>query len=296
MSNTCNIKLLYVEDDTATQYHMLTILQEYFREVIVANDGKEGLEIFEKTPVDMIMTDINMPRMNGIEMIQKIREINADIHIVVFSAYNDSHYLLDSIKLSVCDYLLKPFNLNELETLISQCKRKEKKKPLIVEEEISKYKKMAYYDQLTGVYNRHKLKEIAKELDKKKVPYGLLFFDIDDFKKVNDTYGHDVGDAVLQSFTTVMQKNTRKEDYFARWGGEEFLLLIEESNLQNIEQQAEKLRNIVELHSFDTVEHITISIGLSCSCHNEEFEQTLKKVDIAVYQAKTSGKNRVVSA
>lgn len=287
------MRLLFVEDDTPTRRSMLPILKEYFKEVITAHDGQEGFELFKKHTCHIVMTDINMPKMNGIEMVRNIRALNEQTYVIIFSAYNDSTYLLNSIKLDVCDYLLKPFNINEFKALIAKCQKLINHTHTTIEEEISKYKKMAFYDQLTGIYNRHKFREIAKKFDKQRLPYGLLFFDIDNFKAINDTYGHDVGDEVLKRVTKLIQNHIRKEDYFGRWGGEEFLLLIKNTTLITLKQQAENLRYIIENSFFETVKHVTVSIGLSCSCKNEDFETVLKEADMALYRAKTAGKNKV---
>ena len=117
-------KLLFVEDDTMTREIMQEILQEYFLEVIVAENGKEGLEIFKKNKIDVIFTDISMPQMNGIKMIQEIRKVDEDIPVVIISAYGESEYLLNSIKLSACDYLFKPLDGDALQRLIEKCEKK----------------------------------------------------------------------------------------------------------------------------------------------------------------------------
>lgn len=277
-------KLLYVEDDAMTREIMQEILQEYFLEVIIAENGKDGLQKFKNNQVDIIFTDISMPQMDGIEMVQEIRKINDDIPIVILSAFNEVKYLFNSIKLSVCDYLLKPLNSDALNELLQKCQKKLH----------SKYtKQLAYYDQLTGVYNRHKITKIVKEIDFVKDSYGILFIDLDDFKQINDTYGHSVGDAVLQKFSHTIEQSIRKDDYFGRWGGEEFLIIMKEAKIQDLQKRAEALVSRIQKEHFEVVEHITISVGVSQAKGNETFEDVLKKADEALYEAKKSGKNRV---
>ena len=280
-----NAKLLFVEDDTMSREIMQEILQEYFLEVIVAKDGKEGLEMFKNNQVDVIFTDISMPKMNGIEMIKEIRKLDEDIPVVIVSAYNESEYLINSIKLSVCDYLLKPINASALEELIAKCEKKLALKDT---------KQLAYYDQLTGIYNRHKITEIVKKIDFVKDQYGILFIDLDNFKHVNDTYGHSVGDAVLKKLASTIEQSIRKDDYFGRWGGEEFLIIMKEAKLQDLQKRAEALVSIIEKKHFDVVEHTTISVGVTQAKDHEIFEDVLKRADEALYKAKNSGKNRAV--
>ena len=281
-----NAKLLLVEDDTMSREIMQEILQEYFLEIIVAKDGKEGLEMFRNNQVDIIFTDISMPQMNGIEMIKEIRKLDEDIPVVMVSAYNESEYLINSIKLSVCDYLLKPINASALEELIAKCEKKLALKDT---------KQLAYYDQLTGIYNRHKITEIVKKIDFIRDQYGILFIDLDNFKHVNDTYGHSVGDAVLKKLASTIEQSIRKDDYFGRWGGEEFLIIMKEAKLQDLQKRAEALVSIIEKEYFDVVGHTIISVGVAQATDHETFEDVLKKADEALYKAKNSGKNRAIA-
>ncbi len=113
ISYSSRLKLLYVEDDPAAQSSTLAIFDEFFGEILTASNGTEGVELFENEEVDLIITDINMPQMNGLQMIRKIREINRDIPILVLSAHNESEYFMSSIKLGVEGYLLKPIDLEQ---------------------------------------------------------------------------------------------------------------------------------------------------------------------------------------
>lgn len=279
-------KLLFVEDDVMTLEIMHEILQEYFLEVIVAQNGKEGLEIFKRNQVDFVFTDIAMPQMNGIEMVQEIRKLDEDVPIVIFSACRESQHLFNSIKLSVCDYLLKPLNSDELEKLIKKCEKRLESKHT---------KRLAYYDHLTGIYNRHKIIKIVKKIDFTKNQYGVLFIDLDNFKQINDSYGHSVGDNVLKQFSHTIQQSIRKDDYFGRWGGEEFLIIMKEAKLQDLQKRAQSLVSIIQKQHFEFVEHITISIGVSQAKGVETFDDVVQKADNALYEAKKSGKNRVVA-
>ncbi len=278
-------KLLFVEDDAMTRELMRDILQEYFLEVIIAQNGKEGLDIFKKNQVDIVLTDIAMPQMNGIEMIQEIRKSDEDVPIVIFSAHNESQYLFNSIQLSVCDYLFKPLSSDALEKLLKKCEKRLESKHT---------KRLAYYDHLTGIYNRYKIIKIVKKIDFVKDPYGVLFIDLDNFKQINDRYGHSVGDAVLKQFSHIIQQSIRKDDYFGRWGGEEFLIIMKEAKLQDLKKRAQSLVSIIQKQHFEVVEHITISIGVSQAKGVETFDDVVQKADKALYEAKKSGKNRVI--
>lgn len=162
-----------------------------------------------------------------------------------------------------------------------------------------KLEKLASTDKLTGIYNRHKFDELFKiELDRVtryKHPLTLIMFDIDHFKKVNDTYGHDVGDEVLKKLVNTVAENIRSTDSFVRWGGEEFIILCPETKIQETTSLAEKLRVSIESTPFDQVGNITCSFGVTHYKDKENDDDFLKRVDNALYEAKESGRNKVVA-
>lgn len=158
--------------------------------------------------------------------------------------------------------------------------------------------RIATIDKLTGIYNRHKFEELfTLETERSRrfsQPLSLILIDIDHFKTVNDTYGHDVGDEVLKTLTAIVQENIRKMDIFARWGGEEFLVLCSNTDLETIQKLSEKLRSAVENTPFPTVDHVTISLGASTFREDDTFTSLFKRVDQGLYYAKEHGRNQVV--
>jgi Amt family ammonium transporter len=149
----------------------------------------------------------------------------------------------------------------------------------------------AYHDNLTKILNRNGL---LKKLMEKNDDYILAIIDIDKFKSINDTYGHDIGDYVLRDLAALLSSKIRVTDLIARWGGEEFVLIIDTKNLEQAQNIADNLRKEVENLKFKTVNKITISIGVSeFRTKNDTFEDVFKKADQALYQAKTNGRNRV---
>lgn len=158
--------------------------------------------------------------------------------------------------------------------------------------------KHALHDQLTGMYNRAYFDtNIISLIDQNHLNHngtGFIIFDIDHFKTVNDQYGHDVGDSVLIELSTLIQSLVRKDDYLIRWGGEEFLLIFPTSNLKNIEKFAEHLRTSVSNKTFKYVGKLTCSFGGTLYVDNESVQQTIKRADIALYNAKNNGRNQVI--
>jgi len=156
----------------------------------------------------------------------------------------------------------------------------------------------AIYDSLTKIYNRYGLDEVlANEIDSSmhsKQSISAIFFDIDHFKVVNDTYGHAKGDYILEELSKLVSSKLRASDIFARWGGEEFIIFLKTTSLQNAMKIAEKLRLSIEEHDFEGVK-ITSSFGVVELQENEDKEALLDRVDTLLYEAKESGRNRVIS-
>ncbi|EDZ63714.1 diguanylate cyclase with PAS/PAC sensor [Sulfurimonas gotlandica GD1] len=162
----------------------------------------------------------------------------------------------------------------------------------------NKLQKLATIDSLTGIYNRHKTnEEIEIQLAKAKrydEEFALVMFDIDHFKDVNDTYGHDAGDDILKEFSDVVLKHIRESDRFGRWGGEEFMLLLPKVDKDEAIRVADKIREFVSRYPFNKLSRITVSVGASIYRENDTKESLLKRTDEALYQAKSSGRNRVI--
>lgn len=158
---------------------------------------------------------------------------------------------------------------------------------------------LATTDSLTGIANRREFSAIfAREVARAKryaTPVSLTMYDIDYFKRVNDTFGHDVGDYALQAVTGLVQENIRATDVVARWGGEEFMVLMPQSDIQAAKNVAEKLRLVIAGHGFDKIGKLTVSFGVAVFEPQDDLNSLLKRVDDALYRAKEQGRNRVES-
>ena len=157
--------------------------------------------------------------------------------------------------------------------------------------------RLATTDTLTGIHNRYKINQLIDDeivrTKRYKEPFALIMFDIDHFKNINDSYGHDIGDVILQELSKIVNSSIRESDSFGRWGGEEFMLIAPKINLEDALKLAEKLRKIIENHNFSEVEHITVSIGVSIFDDKSNKEEKLKEVDDALYKSKENGRNQV---
>lgn len=161
--------------------------------------------------------------------------------------------------------------------------------------------KIAYTDSLTHIYNRlHFAHFLDVEIDKVKRyggTFSIIFFDLDHFKKVNDNYGHLVGDEILEEITNIVSKANRSADIFARYGGEEFIILTPETDISGALIHAERLRNAIEKYEFKTIGHLTSSFGVTeFNAEKDTIETLLDRADKALYLAKEDGRNRVERA
>lgn len=164
---------------------------------------------------------------------------------------------------------------------------------------IKRVTNLSVTDPLTRIYNRIKFNEELdiqiKTFGRHKSTFSLIMFDIDHFKNVNDTYGHDVGDIVLKTLCEIVQGCIREEDVFARWGGEEFMLLMPNDNLDMAKNAADRIRIKVEAYNFEQVKSITCSFGVTEFRNEDKNDTFTKRVDDALYTAKHQGRNCVVA-
>jgi diguanylate cyclase (GGDEF)-like protein len=172
-----------------------------------------------------------------------------------------------------------------------------------IDKKISIYETMAVTDFLTGISNRMQFSivasQILKESIRKQSLFSIILFDIDHFKKINDTHGHDAGDSVLKGMADLVKNSLRDQDHFARWGGEEFIIILPDTTLYNAKEVAEKLRGFIEQASFEHRNKkikITCSFGVTAMKSSEEdvyMDVLIKEADDALYKAKHRGRNRV---
>ncbi|RXJ94548.1 diguanylate cyclase [Malaciobacter molluscorum] len=193
-----NITILYAEDEESLREITLNILKGFTKKQFVAKDGKEGLELFKENEeeIDLIITDVNMPQMNGLEMIKEIKEINPNIPIIVATAFSNTEYLLEAIDIGVDKYVLKPIDMKKLLQTMSQSLLYHELKDL-------------YIDKLTHLPNRNRLK---KDLEQTKEDL-MALINIDKFSTINDLFGENNGDRILSEFSDSLKEHFSKQDY-----------------------------------------------------------------------------------
>ncbi|MBF0606671.1 MAG: diguanylate cyclase [Candidatus Magnetobacterium sp. LHC-1] len=410
--------LLYVEDDKDINRQLSFFLRRRVKLLLSAFDGQEGLDMFKLHAPDVVVTDIRMPHMDGIQMAMHIKEINQDTKIIVTTAFNDEEYFLKAIDAQIDGFMKKPIDPRKLLETIArlanvsfQQRELNEKNKLIsftlnslpnfiftmrsdkvefanstflsflncrsLEEFHDKYKSLdniislaakhcdvsagcmnlmsylkehneddvivsvnasdgnrlsgAYIlkhahlpesktcifsltdvenyenkrketeitnitDDLTGLYNkRHFNQALSVHINNRQryeYPFSLIFFDIDHFKAVNDKYGHLLGDCVLKELAKLVSEQTRSQDVLARWGGEEFVLLMPHINLDAAVEIAQRLRANIESQSICDIK-ITSSFGVVAYIEGETETDLLNRADALLYEAKRSGRNKV---
>jgi len=288
--------ILYVEDESSIRKELGIFLKRFCITLHMAVDGKEGLELFHQHNPDIVISDIKMPNMNGIDMAKVIKEIDTEKPIIFTTAHSESGYTLEAIDMQVDGYILKPIILKKLQTKLDFIIKQLNLKKDFIEQQ-KQLQLMAFNDSLTGIYNRQRFnEELQREIKRfKRVnePLSVVMLDIDDFKNFNDNYGHQIGDKVLVEITSLISKYIREVDIFARWGGEEFILLLPNTRKDKALLVAESLRKRVEnLRCGDELK-ITASFGVTEIKDEDTLSSLEKRVDDALYLAKHNGKNRV---
>lgn len=211
-----NLSLLYVEDDIDTRTQFITMLEVLFKNLSVAVDGQDALKKYKEKKFDLIITDINMPNMDGIELIKNIRQINKDQRIIIVSAYNNSSYFIDAISLNVDSFILKPIDPEQFYNAISKSfetfmaqKLFHRYQEELEEQVVSKTKELAnslVIDKLTGLRNR---KAMFMELEKSLFNTSMLI-NINRFEHINVIYGFHVGDQLLKKLSEFLQYETQQ--------------------------------------------------------------------------------------
>ena len=431
-----DLSVLYIEDTDDVRNRTSELLGEYFSILDVAVDGWDGIQKYREyydahqTYYDLLVSDIEMPYLNGIEVSEKILEINSDQVIIITSVHSNPMYLFELINLGIAGFISKPIKIQQLNRVIHRVSKmiiarkseleryayeKEAKKFLMevmdlqdniivitdgehiesanqslldffdfktVEDFKKAYACICYtfihsegyfhlgllekdalwiehimknqdqdfmvliqnvktqkvesfkvsvnyfsskkryiatfsnitnialknktdqykatHDNLTGIYNRYKLQDLLQShfspiINTEAQSFAFILFDIDNFKEINDIYGHLMGDQVLKQLTSIIKGNIRGNDIFVRWGGDEFILVIEDVREEQAIKVAEHLCHTVEQSIFDKVGHLTCSFGVSLYRNGDTLSQMSSRADKAMYEAKKSGGNQVRS-
>ncbi len=308
---------IVIVDDTPDNLRLLIgILKEHGYKVRPAPSGARALATVRKEPPELILLDIMMPEMNGYEVCKQLKadELTKDIPVIFLSALNEVFDKIKAFKAGGVDFISKPFQAEEVVVrvnthLMIQAQQKAlsaqneelMKKNALITEQAKKLELLATRDSLTGLSNRRDFLEKAgmeqKRFKRTERPFAIIMLDIDHFKNVNDTYGHECGDKVLVGVSRGLEKALRAQDVVARWGGEEFVCLLPETEIDGVRTVAEKIRTIVEAHVHDCMDvpvSVTVTLGACIHDGPGAIEDSIHRADDALYKGKEQGRNQVV--
>ena len=297
-----NEKTILIVDDTVTNLDILADLLCGY-DVIDALSGFDALKIVNEEEVDLILLDIMMPEMNGFEVCQKLKSNPKTKHIPILfiTALTDETNIEMAYEIGASDYITKPFKSTEL---LAKVKRELHIQGLInsLEQSKKELELLASTDPLTKLYNRRYFTDSSLHIlslcKRQNENLSLIILDIDNFKSINDTYGHKTGDDVIIHIANKLLNDQRQSDISCRFGGEEFVILLPNTSKDSAMTIAEKLRHKIENSVVETNEGIvkyTISLGVTTIDvqSEQDIEAALKRADDALYVSKNNGKNQV---
>lgn len=288
--------VLVVDDSLVFRKQMHTMLEHLFFKVISVAHGEEALGILEQNQdISLVLTDYYMPVMDGLELTYEIRKKYSknDLCILAVSSNQDEEINALFLKQGANDYVKKPFSKEEFSCRINNS--------IEALENIQIVTNHANRDYLTGLYNRrhffNSMSEYMQNITQSNEHFAVAMIDIDHFKKVNDTYGHDVGDRVIVSLSEILRTATSYRDIVARFGGEEFCLVLQNTNRSTAENILNRIKEHVQNYSLfldqNRTVKFTISIGATCY-DDEELEETIARADMMLYKAKNAGRNQLI--
>lgn len=291
-----------IADDSPLYRKLLhdTLAREHYR-VLVAENGSRALELVTQVHPEVLITDWDMPDMSGTELCARLHsDLGSYVHSILLTSHDDKEQVVKGLAAGAHDYLTKPFHEGELLARvevgirIAELNRELQTKNRLLEE-------LALTDALTGLANRRAFENWASRAFSATIRHGvplwLAIADLDHFKLINDTHGHEAGDEVLRRFGNILKAHTRAADMCARLGGEEFVLALGHIDRAGAEVALNRFRERIENGNFDwngVVLRVTASIGVACAHEGvQDLTELLRRADAALYAAKESGRNTV---
>ena len=295
--------VLLAEDDRIYRHILATWLRNWGYHVTLAEDGNQAWEILQHEPApQLLIFDWIMPGIEGPELCRKVRELQLSPYpyILLLTSKDESKDIIFGLDAGADDYLVKPCDVGELRARVAVGTR-----VLNLQHELIRAREElrfgATHDALTGLWNRAAIVDLlSRELQREVRSHssvGVMMLDIDHFKKVNDTYGHQIGDVVLREASARIQQALRSYDFVGRYGGEEFIAVLSECAPPDIQSTAERVRHALEASPILAGElsiPITISVGVAATKGQpRSVESLVSAADQALYSAKKNGRNRV---
>ncbi len=280
--NEC-INVLIADDSQIIRKLERKILEGIKLNVFEAANGKEALEIVENNNIDLVLSDLNMPVMDGEEFLKQLRQKYkmSELPVIIISSEKQSYKFLKTLKLGANDYLSKPFLKEELILRVNNL--------LEIYDNMRSIKIQLKIDPLTNAYNRRFLENALENIFNKCNIKSIAMLDLDHFKKINDSYGHQMGDKILKHFVNTIKKSIRKSDIIIRYGGEEFIIYMPDTTKEEAKFVLYKIKK--NLTPCNKIKY-TFSAGIADE--GETLAEMVKTADERLYKAKEEGRNKII--
>jgi two-component system cell cycle response regulator len=292
-------RILVVDDEEVVCRFLKRVLDGHGHQVEVCHGGREAIARLEDDSFDLVITDLKMPGVDGIDVLRKAKELDPLCEVVVITAYASVESAVEVMKLGAYDYISKPFNVDRIRIVVD--KALEKRRLLRAAGERDFYKRLSQLDGLTEVYNRRTFEELLtaeiSRADRFRRPLSLLMADLDHLKVVNDRFGHQVGDEVLKGAARRLKRSVRNCDAVARYGGDEFAIILVETGKSDAMTTAHRLNRLMKASTAEAGTPggedgrvMTISIGVaSYPTDARARDELVRRADQALYEAKAQG-------
>ena len=299
MSENLKSKILVVEDDEAIRELIHIFLEKSGFETYTAITAEAAVEILEKKNIGIVLTDINLPGMNGLELTKIIKQ-DYDADVIIMTGFSLEYSIEEAMARGASDLIIKPIRLEDLLLRINVVlkNRSEKQENC---RKMAELTNLTTRDDLTGLFNsRQFYRHIAQEVDRSNRyfrPLSLILMDIDNFKTLNDTYGHLFGDKILSAIGDVIKSAIRIQDTAYRYAGDEFTIILPETELEMAISVAERVRQAIENDTKSFLGPkpvgVTVSIGVVEYLTDETIKSFIHRADSAMYTSKKKGRNNI---
>lgn len=303
------ITLLVVDDNNDNLKFIGNLLEMEGYDPVLANNGYQALSYIEQEKPHLILLDVMMPEIDGYEVCQALKSNTEtkDIPVIFLTAKSEPDDLVKGFEIGAVDYITKPFNIcelkarvkNHLDLFLTRQKLQQANEQL--KQTLTQLEIAGITDQLTGLYNRrYFVDKIEYEIGRSKrnvTTFAIIIGDLDDFKQINDMYGHLAGDYVLIEVARMMQESVRSQDIISRWGGEEFIIILPDTDEEGALIVAEKIRTKIADFNFiyeSRTLNVTVTFGVTRYGSGLSANDMIKKADNALYQGKRHGKNKTI--
>ena len=284
--------ILIVDDEEAIRSILVDLMNYFGYEAVSADGGLQALKLVENNVYDLIITDINMPDLNGLDLIRRVKSTKPDIDLIAITGFDVEYRYTDVIAVGASDFIVKPFEHNELQAKINRVFREQDLR--------RELEKLSIKDGLTDLFNRRYFEQrLLKEMIRafrQKYPLFLFIIDIDHFKLFNDTYGHQAGDRLLKELAAAINHSIRQDvDIGFRYGGDEFGAIVPQVNREQALMIAQRI--IDHYRESDPSKMTSISVGIASMIQedvseSEKAECLIKRADDALFRAKREGGGR----